>query len=82
MLRLGKADHLRRWQLMIESLIGSRIKKLRKSEAQFFYTLMAEPKTVETPLGRTPLGFGAAAPKFLKNWLTIAHKPYDPDHEI
>ncbi len=43
---------------------------------------MAEPKTVETPLGRTPLGFGAAAPKFLKNWLTIAHKPYDPDHEI
>ena len=24
---------------------------------------------------------GAGAPKFLKNWLTFAHSPYDPDHK-
>ena len=36
-----------------------------------------------TPQGRSlvdSLG-GAAAPKFLKNWLTFAHSPYDPDHK-
>ena len=36
-----------------------------------------------TPQGRSlvdSLG-GAAAPKFLKNWLTFAHRPYDPDHK-
>jgi hypothetical protein len=27
------------------------------------------------------LPVGAGAPKFLKNWLTFAHSPYDPDHK-
>ncbi len=36
-----------------------------------------------SPQGRSLIDClgGAGAPKFLKNWLTFAHSPYDPDHK-